>query len=508
MVKLDLSPDGLNLRIYEILVISQQLSTLSIYPNYTILESMPKFVRKIEVIGLYQRFDILQKFQPGVNIIYGVNGTGKTTIIHILANILNADYRRFLYLDFHSIQVWFDNNDSVKIIKEEKEEIKVLEPGDRRGKNIRDQFDNDLESSDLGFTKQEPLLSSAYFPAFRTMIEAWSSVEYENKIQASSNRELYQIPENLNHKWQVQTTKFARKLFGNFVPQLNYPSTLEIELNLSEDIKKIIINITSVYREILSQSFIDIFAALSTLDMNEKLEKCEVILEEIKSIFNEIQKYPLQENLISSTEAYTKLHEIIHSIQFDNNDSRQIIGILSIYRDSLRKIANTLKESFAEIERYLSAVNIFLDGKKVVYTEDITLLDSFIKIKFSDGSLFNNLSALSSGERQIVTLIYASSKMSQQHLVLIDEPEISLHIDWQRLLLSKMSEQLHSRQIIVCTHSPMIATDYEECLQELQLKPTNSKRWHEDYFNNLNDYEYLEDISSENKLENFDLDID
>jgi predicted ATPase len=70
--------------------------------------------------------------------------------------------------------------------------------------------------------------------------------------------------------------------------------------------------------------------------------------------------------------------------------------------------------------------------------------------------------ALSSGERHIVTLIYAATHMSKQQIVLIDEPEISLHVDWQRHLLKKMSEQLGERQIIVCTHSPVIGADYEE----------------------------------------------
>ena len=56
--------------------------------------------------------------------------------------------------------------------------------------------------------------------------------------------------------------------------------------------------------------------------------------------------------------------------------------------------------------------------------------------------------------------------------VLIDEPEISLHVDWQRRLLRRMAEQIGGRQIIVCTHSPTIGADYEERQTELVLKPT------------------------------------
>jgi len=69
-------------------------------------------------------------------------------------------------------------------------------------------------------------------------------------------------------------------------------------------------------------------------------------------------------------------------------------------------------------------------------------------------------------------MIYVASQMSAQKIVLIDEPEISLHVDWQRLLLKKMSEQLRDRQVIACTHSPVIGADYEDRLMELRLKPT------------------------------------
>ncbi len=66
--------------------------------------------------------------------------------------------------------------------------------------------------------------------------------------------------------------------------------------------------------------------------------------------------------------------------------------------------------------------------------------------------------------------------MSKQQIVLIDEPEISLHVDWQRKLLQKMSEQLGNRQIIVCTHSPVIGGDYEDQVIIFEPKITCSSK--------------------------------
>jgi len=78
--------------------------------------------------------------------------------------------------------------------------------------------------------------------------------------------------------------------------------------------------------------------------------------------------------------------------------------------------------------------------------------------------------------------------MSSQKIVLIDEPEISLHVDWQRLLLKKISEQLHDRQVIVCTHSPIIGADYD--LTELHPIPTRKSHQNDQNItqgNNLED---------------------
>jgi len=63
------------------------------------------WVRSVEVTSVYGRFDLKAEFQPGVNILYGKNGTGKTTLLHILANILNEEYARFAFLLFDSIIV-------------------------------------------------------------------------------------------------------------------------------------------------------------------------------------------------------------------------------------------------------------------------------------------------------------------------------------------------------------------------------------------------------------------
>ena len=79
---------------------------------------MKSHVTRLKATGVYGRFDLEQELQPGVNIIYGKNGTGKTTFLHILANVLNADYKRFAYLKFVSIEAVFDDGEAVLVTRE------------------------------------------------------------------------------------------------------------------------------------------------------------------------------------------------------------------------------------------------------------------------------------------------------------------------------------------------------------------------------------------------------
>jgi recombinational DNA repair ATPase RecF len=55
---------------------------------------MATAVKYIRAVGIHGRYDLELDFYPGVNILYGKNGTGKTTLLHILANILKREPKR------------------------------------------------------------------------------------------------------------------------------------------------------------------------------------------------------------------------------------------------------------------------------------------------------------------------------------------------------------------------------------------------------------------------------
>ena len=64
---------------------------------------------------------------------------------------------------------------------------------------------------------------------------------------------------------------------------------------------------------------------------------------------------------------------------------------------------------------------------------------------------------LSSGEKQVlIILLTALLQNGKPFIMMMDEPEISLHIDWQRQLINNIREINPQCQILIATHSPNI----------------------------------------------------
>ena len=64
---------------------------------------------------------------------------------------------------------------------------------------------------------------------------------------------------------------------------------------------------------------------------------------------------------------------------------------------------------------------------------------------------------LSSGEKQMLAILLTVLIEDNQHYVLfMDEPEVSLHVDWQKNLIDMILDLNPNVQIILTTHSPAV----------------------------------------------------
>ncbi|MGB1204294.1 MAG: AAA family ATPase [Chitinophagales bacterium] len=98
-------------------------------------------------------------------------------------------------------------------------------------------------------------------------------------------------------------------------------------------------------------------------------------------------------------------------------------------------------------------INSLFNDKSVQISENIILGDEKKTAIVAE--------KLSSGEQQVLGfLIY--NAFSEKTVFFIDEPELSLHIDWQRQLLPKLMEQNSSNQFFIATHSPFIYSKFPD----------------------------------------------
>ena len=169
------------------------------------------------------------------------------------------------------------------------------------------------------------------------------------------------------------------------------------------------------------------------------------------------------------------------------HDETTTIRILKVYEEALTQRAKLLMEAFRAVREYIDAVNNFLEGKQLVTATSDVESTPRLQIRHGDNRL-SPFDTLSSGERQIAGLVYSASHVAKGNVILVDEPELSLHIDWQRKIIHAMMQQFPSKQLIVCTHSPIIASDYRENMIELVPKPTE---WVQDTSTNFAEEEEI-----------------
>ncbi len=435
---------------------------------------MSRYIKSIQATGIYGRFDLYHECKPGVNILYGVNGSGKTTLLHILANVLNGDCERFAFLAFDTIEVKLigeDLDDDVTIKLEKtidegkRDRITTVSINGDAIKQFSDEEVLELEarkaigqiySSEHPYNLNPPPLPTAYFPDFRAMIESWHAIHNQHNGIAMHEQREHDI-----------ATTYARASFGQFVPVVTYPSPVEVEDRLNDEIQNAIFNVAHTYRTILSQALQDVYTTLSSQSNGQEQEQQpEAILEDIKVLSEKLQRFQpfLQQE--------PEITQFLSSVPLDNireGAKPFATPILNVYRKWLDEAVRIQEEAFQEINRYLETVNTFLRRSKKVKVER-----NSARITFLDGHPVD-FRSLSSGERHIITLMYAATRMSDKEVVLIDEPEMSLHIDRQRSLLKAMSKHAPGKQIIACTHSPVIGADYDDDrMVELAFKPAHS----------------------------------
>lgn len=120
---------------------------------------------------------------------------------------------------------------------------------------------------------------------------------------------------------------------------------------------------------------------------------------------------------------------------------------------------------YAKINLFHEIVNeLFKETGKVIDEESNSL--SFVM----DDKVSILAFELSAGEKQLLIIFLTLLIQDEQpSIVFLDEPDNSLHIDWQRKLISKMRSLNSKAQLIIATHSPgLIMEGWGDCVSEVR----------------------------------------
>lgn len=120
--------------------------------------------------------------------------------------------------------------------------------------------------------------------------------------------------------------------------------------------------------------------------------------------------------------------------------------------DNLYEIEIQIEKAMLPVDRFQKAVEQFFSRGK-----QFNVLDRELQVTIESGKSIP-LASLSSGEKHLIKILLASMT-AKQNSILIDEPELSMHIDWQRNLVETIRTLNPECQIILASHSPEVMAD-------------------------------------------------
>lgn len=364
-------------------------------------------IKKVEVTGLLGREGIISvSFNEDINIITGRNGAGKTTFLKLVWYVISGNISQAVS-EINFDYVYIETTDYIcKVIKINGNTCKA-EFTDSSGKKtlIEDTY---FESHDDPFTVSDarevlselvmPIGSSLFFPTFRRIEGGFTMGGAKGRV-ASSSRPSKDLEDAMSG--------LSRRMSNMDHLFITSISTMDIESMLLKN-----------------------YADLSE-DANRLQQK------------------------ISS--------EIIETIRGYKIDSSTPADVESEAIESANKVIETVRLRIEKMER--DRIHIMAPMGAIQ-----TLIKQFFKhagirfgarLSFGDAAGAINSDALSAGEKQMLSFICYNA-FKRNSVAFIDEPELSLHVDWQRAIFPTLLKQKSGNQFIVATHSPFIYSKYPE----------------------------------------------
>ncbi len=436
-------------------------------------------IKRFRINKLFGFRNVNIPFDDNIKILIGENGLGKTTVLNSLYYVLSEKYYKLFAIEFERIDLQFVDGNKIQFTKRELESyirfkdrqahrpipneiinrINLLELEEFLSTDLENEkaieqsiiryiskkriprwAPSQIMSRDIRYLLNEPTFKK--FREFSDIIKSYSI----DILYFPTYRRVEEDLKNLG--------KFRRKIHDSDFEESFYEE-IEEDFQVSDD-TLIHFGMEDVEQRIdLVKNFIN----NSTVDGFSKVTG--EILSQLLKGFPEIQQEQIDSLDIST--AKIVLHRVGNSLS--DMDRHEILRLLEKPEDLLKKneltyflfnlieIYNKHKHVDDAIKKFKDVCNNYLEDKEFRYNE--STVDIAVYRKGTNDKV--ELNKLSSGEKQIISLfskIYL--EFSKNYLVLFDEPELSLSIEWQKLLLPDIVSSDKCKFLLSVTHSPFI----------------------------------------------------
>ncbi|RKF45301.1 hypothetical protein BCY92_16775 [Bacillus wiedmannii] len=443
-----------------------------------------------EIEGLNNEKNVSLTFDNNLRILLGENGTGKTTILTVLYYVLSRQFHSLYNIEFSKIHLKLSTNETITLNKEwftleenanafkyyksleeelTKEELDCaldIVYGNGTMKQFENNYFRKLRDRDVG-----PMRIRRYIFDLKNLLRENNSDQYNESI--------------------LKVDKQIKEIFNKEI--LYFPTYRRIEddlsklgLSLNED------NISEKYG-IINFGMNDVQKIFDTIKNDIKEESLvsysNVTGNMIKHlIYPDKKQYPLEfDNSILTNKELLEVVLDRFGKDLNEEDKRYIFNLISkgdifkseynslnFYLKNLIRNYMNYKKRDDSIKEFANICTKYLVNKKVQFNEgngEISILN-----------LKNNneieLNKLSSGEKQIVSILaQVFLNFNDNFIILFDEPELSLSIEWQEMLLPDIVDSGKCSLLFAVTHSPFIfdnkldsyATGIEMFIEEINI---------------------------------------
>ena len=356
-------------------------------------------IRRLEVKGLNNRVDAAIEFNEDLNIITGRNGSGKTTLLKLIWHLISGNLKQIISdISLQSVAIETDSF-SLSIIQ--------FESG--RGK-LRYKF---IKKCNV-------------------------DVDFKIPLRITDHQQIDEINEQIARRMNSLFFPSFRKIEGGFARVPKYTLTDDVTKEGQDGFEN---RLAEMLQEAMSRFSTEVstynhkfIASISTNDVAELLrEKYADVSEKTDELHANLSKEITQK--IAKTKPLEDTTLVLADIQ-------KRVDQVTKERESLRKPFVVIREWVRDIFQY---EGIHVKGG-VIFGEPKEAIES---------------GKLSAGEKQMLSFLCYNT-FSENAAIFIDEPELSLHVDWQRLLLPTLLEQETGNQFFIATHSPFIYAKYPD----------------------------------------------